>query len=204
VELLVAHSLNRTAFALEDDPESPPLRRESAELREEQVFALIYGQMCSLAGRCPDLDDLVQIAAERVFRSLSSFAGRSELSTWTYRICYRTLLNERRWHRRWLRRFTLGAGELEDAPEPNAGPDLGLEQRERASRLHAALGRVSARRRVVVILHDLEGLELETIAGIVEAKLNTVRSRLRDGRKLLLQELRNDPYFSVTDAGEAT
>jgi RNA polymerase sigma-70 factor, ECF subfamily len=201
----VAQSLNRTAFALEDHPEAASLRQNSAALREDQVFALIYGQMCSLAGRCPDLEDLVQVAAERVFRSLSSFAGRSELSTWTYRICYRTLLNERRWHRRWLRRFTLAAGEqMEEAPEPNAGPDFGLEQRERASRLHAALGRVSARRRVVVILHDLEGLELETIAGIVEAKLNTVRSRLRDGRKLLLRELRRDPYFSVTDAGEAT
>ena len=58
--------------------------------------------MRSLTGQVADLDDLAQAAAERILRALPSFRGESELRTWTYRICYRTLLDQQRWYRRWL------------------------------------------------------------------------------------------------------
>ncbi len=70
-----------------------------------------------------------------------------------------------------------------------------LEQRERAARLRQALEQVSPKRRLVVVLHDLEELELDENAAIVGANLHTVRSRLRDGRRLLAQALERDPYF---------
>jgi hypothetical protein len=38
-------------------------------------------------------------------------------------------------------------------------------------------------------------LASEEIAEIIEVKLGTVRSRLRDGRKELLALLQDDPYF---------
>jgi RNA polymerase sigma factor (sigma-70 family) len=170
--------------------------RAAAKLRSE-VLSLIYRQMHALAGRAADLDDLVQMAAEQIFRSLSSFEGRSAPSTWTYRICYHTLLKQRRWHRRWLQRFSytedLAHVDVVDARDSGQL----LEQRERARRLRAALERVSPKRRAVVILHDLEELEVEEIAAIVGANERTVRSRLRDGRKRLAEELERDAYFGV-------
>jgi len=164
-------------------------------LRDE-VFGLVYGQMRSLAGRAPDLDDLVQAAAEQALRALPAFEGRSTLATWTFRICYHTLLNERRWYKRWLRRFALtGDGTLPDPEDTRPAPNEALEQIERALRVRAALERVSPKRRAVVILHDLEGLPLGEVVEIVGANLLTVRSRLRDGRRRLLAELASDPYF---------
>lgn len=172
--------------------------RATARLRSE-VLSLIYRQMHALAGRSQDLDDLVQMAAEQVFRSLSSFEGRSAPSTWTYRICYHTLLKQRRWHKRWLLRFAFSE-DVGNAPEFAAdsldGGQL-FERRERAHRLRAALERVSPKRRAVVILHDLEEIEVEEIAAIVGANERTVRSRLRDGRKRLAEELERDAYFGV-------
>jgi RNA polymerase sigma-70 factor (ECF subfamily) len=200
----VTQPLGRIELGLERQPRilSTPVA-PTQERGEERVFGLLYAQMCSIAGRCPDLEDLVQLAAERTFRALPSFHGDSELSTWTYRICYRTFLNERRWHKRWLARFTLTPdGSLPERPEPGSELDTELEQRERARRLHMALARVSPPRRVVVILHDLEGLEIDEIAAIVEVKPNTVRSRLRDGRKVLLRELMSDPYFGCPSGEE--
>lgn len=170
--------------------------RAAAKLRTE-VLSLLYRQMHALTGRAADLDDLVQTAAEQVFRSLSSFEGRSAPSTWTYRICYYTLLKQRRWHRRWLQRFSYSE-DMANADVVDAR-DSGqlLEQRERARRLRAALERVSPKRRAVVILHDLEELEVEEIAAIVGANDRTVRSRLRDGRKRLAEELERDAYFGA-------
>ena len=162
----------------------------------DEVFELVYTQMRSLAGRAPDLDDLVQAAAEQALRALPAFEGRSALATWTYRICYHTLLNERRWYKRWLRRFTLtGDGSLPDPEDARPSANEVLELVERAARVRAALERVSPKRRAVVILHDLEGVPLADVVTIVGANLLTVRSRLRDGRRRLFSELAGDPYF---------
>jgi RNA polymerase sigma-70 factor (ECF subfamily) len=165
------------------------------------MFRLVYRQMRALAGRSRDLDDLVQTAAVEVIRSLPTFEGRSAPSTWTYRICYHTLLKRRRFYQRWLRRFAYAEDVGSEGMPVETSPDGGqlLEGRERIGRLRAALERVSPKRRAVVILHDLEELEIAEIAAIVGAKDATVRSRLRDGRKQLAAELHSDPYFG-TDA----
>jgi RNA polymerase sigma-70 factor (ECF subfamily) len=176
------------------------VEKETWQLRDE-VFGLVYSQMRSLAGRAPDLDDLVQAAAEQALRALPAFEGRSTLATWTFRVCYHTLLNERRWYKRWLRRFTLTSdGTLPDPEDVRPGASEALELLERAAHLRAALERVSPKRRAVVILHDLEGLPLGEVVEIVGANVLTVRSRLRDGRRRLFAELANDPYFGDSAA----
>ena len=166
------------------------------EVDREAVFPLVYRQMAALHGRRgPDLDDLVQAAVEQVLLALPSFAGRSRFSTWTYGICYRTLLKHQRWYRRWLRRFALTQeGELPDAPLPRLVDD-DHEAKERARRLRAAVEALSPKRRAVVVLHDLEELSVEEIAAVVEANPLTVRSRLRDGRRDLARLLADDPFF---------
>jgi RNA polymerase sigma-70 factor (ECF subfamily) len=163
----------------------------------DQVFALVYRQMRKLAGR-RDVDELVQVAAEQALRSLPSFEGRSQLATWTFRICYLTVLKHDRWYRRWLRRFSLtDDGQLPEAPTEVASGDEHLEHRERRQRLHIALAQLSHKRRAVIVLHDLEGLPVEEVAEIVGAVPAAVRSRLRDGRKALALLLASDPYFGA-------
>ncbi len=165
------------------------------DLFEERIFGLVFRQMNALWGRYrPDFDDLVQIAAEQALKALPSFRKEAELSTWTYRICYRAVLRHQRWSRRWLRRFT-----LEPLAREPAAPELDgcseLERRERSQRLARALGHLSDKRRSVVVLRDLEGLDIHAIAEIVGTNEATVRSRLRDGRRTLALLLRTDPYF---------
>ena len=153
--------------------------------------------MHALAGRSRDLDDLVQMAAEQVLRSLSSFEERCAPATWTYRICYHTLLKQRRWYHRFSQRFIYEkeAGSFESSDRTaNISADA-LERRELAIRLRGALERISPKRRAVVIMHDLEELEIDEIAAIVGTNIRTVRSRLRDGRRMLAQALEQDPYF---------
>jgi RNA polymerase sigma-70 factor, ECF subfamily len=166
--------------------------------QRERIFGLVYRQMVTLAGRSSDLDDLAQTAAEQVLRSLDRFDGRSELATWTYRICQRTYLKQRRWYRRWLNRFLFWEDSGRNEPRDRR-PDQAqaIAQDERIARLWAALARLSPKRRVVVVLHDLEGLAVEQIAEIVSANPHTVRSRLRDGRAKLAAEVHMDPYFGL-------
>ncbi len=170
--------------------------RTPAATRAE-LFDLVYRQVRMLAGH-REVDELAQAAAEQAIRSLPSFEGRSALSTWTFRICYLTIRKHDRWYRRWLRRFTLTAdGELPEGATDAPGLDEQVARGERAIRVRAALLKISPKQRAVVVLHDLEGLDVAEITGIVGAQPLAVRSRLRDGRKALARVLESDPYFGA-------
>jgi RNA polymerase sigma-70 factor (ECF subfamily) len=161
----------------------------------DELLSLLYRQMRALAGPRQDLDDLVQAAAERSLRALERFEGRSSLSTFTYGIVYRTLIDHTRWYRRFQRHFVV---ETRDEPPDSTFPrssETDLRELERARRLYVALSRLPDEKRAALILHDLEGLDVAEVAIITGANQLTVRSRLRDAHKKLAQLLRQDPLF---------
>lgn len=168
-------------------------------ISERALFDIVYGKMRVLAGAgAPDLDDLVQQAAEQVLRSLPTFAGASQLSTWVSGVCYRVLLNQRRWYRRFSSRFVVGPSDAEHSAEPN--PDGLLQGRDRILQLRRAVAKMSTKYRAVLVLHDFEELDIDEIAIIVGANAHTVRSRLRDGRKQLRKILCEDPDWEWEDS----
>jgi RNA polymerase sigma-70 factor (ECF subfamily) len=168
---------------------------ESARAVPDELLALLYRQVAALIGPRRELDDIVQAAAERALRALPRFEGRSALSTWTYSIAYRAVVDHDRWFRRWRRRFVLA--EDEPVPERCSSWDgeAAMMELRRARRLHQVLSELPATKRAVIVLHDLEGMALREVAEVVGANERTVRSRLRDARKKLAQLLTEDPLF---------
>jgi RNA polymerase sigma-70 factor (ECF subfamily) len=164
-----------------------------------QIVRTVHAYMRSIVGPSRDLEDLTQAALEQVVRGLPRFEGRSQLSTFTYRICAHVAMNHWRWWRRWLNRFRLGTDE---APEEEVvggePPEVALE-RERARHLHLALERLAPRKRLVITLADFEGLPASRIADIMECPEPTVRSRLRQARLELAAILREDAFFMEVD-----
>lgn len=164
----------------------------------EDLLQLLYRQMRGLAGPRPDLDDLVQSAAERALKSWSRFEGRSALSTWTFGIAYRTMIDHDRWYQRWRRRFSFSSdGEIEHPHVIDAEGRLG--ELSRARRLRSALEQLPPTKRAVVVLAEFEGLSMREISEIVGANERTVRSRLRDARQKLVELLEHDPLFQEAE-----
>ena len=170
-----------------------------ADPRAGQLLKLLYRQVRSLSGPRPDLDDLVQLAAERALRSLPHFDGRSALSTWTYGIAYRTIVDQGRFWSRWRRRFQQWDEERDPEPTGAADTEGAVLQLRRAQRVHEALSRLPPAKRAVLVMHDLEGMPLREVALAVRANDRTVRSRLRDGRRRLAELLRADPLFELQE-----
>jgi RNA polymerase sigma-70 factor, ECF subfamily len=163
-----------------------------AHVSERELFGVVDRCMHSLVSVADrDFEDLVQAAATEVWRARESFQGRSELSGWVYGVCYRVLLNHRRFWRRFRLRFDIGVATEPECDTPHSF-DL-LDERQRAEKLREALGRLSDKHRAVVVLHDLEGFDVADIASIVGANELTVRSRLRDGRRRLRRLLKPQP-----------
>jgi RNA polymerase sigma factor (sigma-70 family) len=117
------------------------------------------------------------------------------LSTFTYGIVYRTLIDQQRWYRRFQRRFTNDAREEPEELTFPRSSKTDLRELERARRLYVALDALSNEKRATLILHDLEGLDVADVAVICGANERTVRSRLRDAHKKLAEILRKDPLF---------
>jgi RNA polymerase sigma-70 factor (ECF subfamily) len=184
-----------TALELTAAPQGQAVEQTLAREDTDELLALLYRQMRSLAGPRQDLDDLVQAAAERALKALERFEGRASLSTFTYGIVYRTLIDHQRWFRRFQRRFALDSREEPvDLAFPRSS-ETDLRELERARRLYAALDTLPNEKRATLILHDLEGLDVADVATISGVGELTVRSRLRDAHKKLAEILRQDPLF---------
>lgn len=111
-----------------------------------------------------------------VYRSLPSFRGESQLSTWIYRITARTtgkLIQKRR-----LRQALASVMLSEPPPSP---PDPS-EETARGLILDRMLDRLHPKKRLVLVLFELEGVPVEEIARIAGCPANTVWSRLHHAR----------------------
>ncbi len=169
-----------------------------------EIVRAVHKHMRSIVGPTADLEDLTQAALEQVVRGLPRFEGRSQWTTFTYRICAHVAMNHWRWYKRWLRRFRIGTDDVPDHASPREDEPGALSvERERARRLHAALGRLAPAKRLAITLADFEGLTAPRIAEIVGCPEPTIRSRLRHARLELAALLEEDPLFAGAEDEEA-
>jgi RNA polymerase sigma-70 factor, ECF subfamily len=70
-----------------------------------------------------------------------------------------------------------------------------VETAERMRALYRILDDLAPKKRVVFILHEIEGREPKEIAGIVGAPVLTVRTRLHYARKEFFDRASRDPAF---------
>ncbi len=145
-------------------------------------------------------EDIVQDAFVRAFSKLHLFRCESSLYTWLYRIA----LNSRRYYMR-NRHRTMQLDAALDRPDfswvaPQTTPEDVVEGREEREQVRAALARLEAHHRTILMLREFEGCDYQAISEALDVTLGTVRSRLSRARAQLRKEL--DAYWTSTEAGE--
>lgn len=151
----------------------------------ERYSPAVHRFISALGIPAEEREDAAQDVFMAVYRSLASFRGEAQLSTWIYRIAARHAVRMGR--RRRVREF-LGALALREPPPP-APPDPS----ERASHLHMLdrmLTRLNPKKRTVFVLFEIEGLKVDEIARVVGCPENTVWSRLHHARSEMLKMAR--------------
>ncbi len=127
-----------------------------------------------------DLEDTLQDVFIEVFRSLKRFEGKSAFTTWLYRVTVHVALKSKRRHTR--ARLDL----VEELPErTDEGPrpeDISLSA-ERQARVEALLEKLAPKKRAVLVLHDLQGVDAARIAELLGTNVLTVRTRLFYARR---------------------
>jgi RNA polymerase sigma-70 factor, ECF subfamily len=147
-----------------------------------------------MLGRATDLDDIVQEVFFQVHRSIRDFRHGARFSTWLYRVTVNVVLMHRR--------AAKSRPVFGEAPEHLAAVDHRpfadelVDQRRRVQAFHRLLDLLSEKKRVVFVLHELEGLAPGEIAKIVGSPVLTVRTRLFYARRELLALLASEPSLA--------
>jgi RNA polymerase sigma-70 factor, ECF subfamily len=132
-----------------------------------------------LVGRRADLEDLLQETYLRLLKAVKGFRGESKFKTFLYRICANVALMHLRW---WRRRPEDLVGELPERVALGPDPEASAQACEAQRLVQQALAKLSAKKRIVFVYHELCGMGPEEIAEAVGSSYNTVRSRLHHAR----------------------
>jgi RNA polymerase sigma-70 factor (ECF subfamily) len=155
------------------------------------VARLVYRML----GARSDLDDVVQEVFFQVYRSLKDFRGQSKFSTWLHRVTVNVVLM----HRRAARSRPVYVEEVSNDATPDGDiipPDEDADRRERIRAFSRLLARLAEKKRIVFVLHELEGIAPGEIAEIVGAPVLTVRTRLFYARRELEAMLADEPALA--------
>lgn len=152
---------------------------------------------------CADPDDAAELTQDtfvKVIENIENFQGRSSFYTWAFRIAVNLTLNYCRRNVR-IGFSSLDAEQVSYNSQPGRflkellSDDSSLDPAEVAQDnelcqiLVESLKKLDDAQRAVVVLRDIEGMNYNQIANVLDIELGTVRSRLSRGRKKLRQIL---------------
>ena len=154
---------------------------------QERIYATVY----HMTSNHEDANDITQETFIKAYRALSSFKGDSSFYTWIYRIAVNKTINFLKTRKN---RVHMSLNDLDFNAEND--PDLvalvsdktprrDLNLAELQEKLNEAMQKLSEVHRLVVTLHDVQGLSHDEIAKIIGCNVGTVRSRLFYARQQL-------------------
>lgn len=146
-----------------------------------------------LSGGSADADDWSQMALVEILRSVGSYRGETKLEYWSEKIAVRTAMRQIKKRRRLLDRLAPVTPDLAESPGDNPQQHATRQALRKALALHLAA--LKPERRTVVVLRLVNEHTISEIADITGTPVNTVRDRLRLGRKTLKRRILADPVL---------
>ncbi len=168
----------------------------------EKYKRMVHRLAMQITKNHEDANDVMQETFIKVYQSIHTFRQEAAFETWVYRIAVNEALNfvKRRERRRESSLETTDESEFNTETLWKAkiknDPEIQAEKAELRHWVTKAVNSLSLKHRIVVILHELEGLTHAEIASILNCSEGTVRSRLHYARKQLRSLLK--PYVDAT------
>lgn len=174
------------------------------ELCAPRVYALAF----RMIGNSEDAQDVAQEAFVRAYQAIPRFRLDASFATWLHRIVANVCHDELCRRRRRPITFT-EVTDNEDSPSPlesettRETPETAMLSREREQSLQQALAKLPEIYRMVVILHDVQGMDYQEMADVLRTEMGTVKSRLNRGRNMLRQIILEQRELSRVEASQS-
>jgi RNA polymerase sigma-70 factor (ECF subfamily) len=165
---------------------------------QDRLFGVCY----RMVGDRDMAADLTQDSMVKIIEGLSTYDGRSKLSTWMIRVTMNVCLSKMRSEK--LRRHASldaperpGSGRearsagdrLEDFRERELAGGSGVERDELRRVVAGALLRIAPEQRAILVLRDARDLDYDQIAEVLDIPVGTVKSRLFRARAALREAI---------------
>ena len=151
----------------------------------------IYATINHMTANHEDANDLAQETFIKAYQALKSFKGDSSFFTWVYRIAVNKTINFLK-QRKNKTHMSLNDLDFNAEHDPDLvalvsdkTPRRDVNLIELQEKLNGAMQKLSEIHRLVVTLHDVQGLSHEDISKIMGCNTGTVRSRLFYARQQL-------------------
>jgi RNA polymerase sigma-70 factor (ECF subfamily) len=141
-----------------------------------RIYALCF-RMCANEALA---EELMQEAFVLAWRKIQSFKAEAQFGTWLHRLCSNLVISyfRRNKHRE------LDGFELPELP----GVDESLQfamQRD----LELAIAQLPVKARLILVMHDIEGMTHQEIAEMMAISVGTCKAQLHRARNLLKERL---------------
>lgn len=161
----------------------------------------LYNVCLRMVGNRDDAAELTQDTLLKIVEHISGFRADSQLTTWMVRIAMNQSISHLR--KRRLRHTSSLDGPLHDGQQDDqAGalrqslvdhreprPDQRVQLLELGMQIQSALQRIDPDFRAALVLRDVEQMDYQQMAEVLEVPVGTVKSRLFRARLALRQQL---------------
>jgi len=160
----------------------------------------VYRLALRLMGTEAEAEDVVQETFLSAFKAIESFEGRSNLSTWLYRIAHNAAMMR-------LRRSHPETISVDEADRSEEGwttprqlfdwcclPESDFDTSETRQHLEQAIRDLPEKLKAVFVLRELEGQSTEEVAQALGLSIEAVKTRLHRARLWLRERLSS--YFT--------
>ncbi len=159
----------------------------------------VFNSILRMCANRDDAEELCQETFVKALQSLGSFRQESGFYTWLFRIAVNLTISSRR------RKGRVKFHSLDDdganqqstrrrdvlADHRDNDPQQVAERSDTRQRVLQALEELDEEFRVAVVLRDVEGMNYEQVAAVLDIPVGTVKSRLHRARGMLHAKLRD-------------
>ncbi|MDR6174910.1 RNA polymerase sigma-70 factor (ECF subfamily) [Nocardioides zeae] len=167
----------------------------AARLGDEEAFGLLADRhgpgmyryaLRLVSGSDADAKEVTQEALISAWKGIGTFAGRSSLRTWLFRLVHRRAADLNR-HRR---PTPIDDDLLSAMARPSEdNPLRHVERVELLRALQAALDELPWHQRAAWLLREIEGMSYDEIAAALDTTVGAVRGHLHRGRRTLAERM---------------
>jgi RNA polymerase sigma factor (sigma-70 family) len=163
------------------------LFRDLVRQHQSQLYRFVLRHI----GHPDDAADLTQQAFAEAARTIATFRGEAQLSTWLFGIAMNLTRNylNRAPHR--VHNFVT-EDALIGVAAATPDPDEELARKQEMSLVNGALAKLPAEMREVLLLVALQEMSYEEVAAMLAIPIGTVRSRVSRCRALLRRRLEKE------------
>ena len=145
-----------------------------------------------------DAEDVLQDVCTTVFTKISSFEGKSQFSSWLYRVAINSSFMKIRSRKR---RRTVSIEDLDPSSNQNWGTnrseltdiDTMTTRHELREAIERAVDALPNEYKAIFVLRDIDGLSNQSVSEVLELSVPAVKSRLHRSRLLMREQLQ--PHY---------